>query len=271
MNDAAAPPDDAIETIRREIDGIDDTLLSLFAQRLRLADKLVAAKAPTPGLPLRPGREVALLRRLIASASAPLERELVLELWRALMAASLRRQRVIDVVIGGARGDATRLYDIARRHFGMRTRIKDVSEPQMALQKVVENPGSVVAITGWPAGPNVGAWWPALSERRFADLHLIAGLPLLAAPNEEPEAAVFAATPHEEAGGDVSLLLAFDRHHRVQRALAEQELVGREVARAEPRVLVRIAGFLAADDARVAALTSSGLDSVRVLGSYARI
>lgn len=273
MNDAGAPPDgnDALETIRRDIDGIDDTLLSLIAQRLLLADKLVAAKAPQPGLPLRPGREVALLRRLTASAPAPLERELVLELWRALMAASLRRQRAIDVVIAGGRGDATRLFDIARRHFGARTRIKELSEPQMALRKVAENPNSVVAVTGWPAGPSVGAWWPALSERRFGDLHLIAGLPLLAAPNEEPEAAVFAATPHEEAGGDVSLLLGFDPHHRVQRALAEQGLVGREVARAEPRVLLRIEGFVAADDARAAALTRSGLDSVRVLGSYARI
>jgi cytochrome P450 len=94
---------------------------------------------------------------------------------------------------------------------------------------------------------------------------------MLTAPNEEPEAAVFAATRHEQAGGDVSLLLAFDPHHRVQRALSEQGLVGREVARAEPRVLLRIEGFVAADDPRAAALTRSGLDSVRVLGSYARI
>ncbi|MGH6949497.1 MAG: chorismate mutase [Vitreimonas sp.] len=273
MNDAGAPSDgnDALETIRREIDGVDDTLLALFAQRQQLADKLVAAKAPQPGPPLRPGREVALLRRLMASAPAPIERELVLELWRALMAASLRRQRTIDVVIGGGRGDPTRLFDVARRHFGARTRIKDLIEPQMALQKVVENPGSVVAVTGWPAAPSFGAWWPALSERRFGDLHLIAGLPLLAAPNEEPEAAVFAAMPHEQAGGDVSMLLAFDPHHRVQRALSEQGLVGREVARAEPRVLLRIEGFVGVDDPRALGLTRSGLESVRVLGSYARI
>jgi chorismate mutase len=273
MDDAGAPTDgnDALETIRREIDGVDDTLLTLFAQRLQLADKLVDAKAPQSGLPLRPGREVALLRRLMASAPAPLDRELVLELWRTLIAANVRRQRVIDVVVGGGRGDPTRLYDIARRHFGARTRIKDVVEPQMALQKVADNPGGVVAVTGWPAAPSFGAWWPALSERRFADLYLIAGLPMLAAPNEEPEAAVFAATRHEQAGGDVSLLLAFDPHHRVQRALSEQGLVGREVARAEPRVLLRIEGFVAADDPRAAALTRSGLDSVRVLGSYARI
>ena len=85
MDDKAPPPSDPIETIRREIDGIDSTLLSLIAERLQIADKLTAAKAPQTGLPIRPGREVALLRRLVASAPAPLERELVVELWRALI------------------------------------------------------------------------------------------------------------------------------------------------------------------------------------------
>ena len=74
-----------------------------------------------------------MLRQLLAAAPAPLERELVIEMWRALVAASLRRQRVIDVVVGGGRGDPTRLFDIARRHFGARTRISHVGEPQNAM------------------------------------------------------------------------------------------------------------------------------------------
>src|SRR5262245_39510943 len=238
MNDGAPPSNDPVESIRREIDGVDSTLLSLFAQRLLLADRLTAAKAPQSGLPIRPGREVALLRRLIAEAPAPLDRELILELWRALIGATLRRQRVIDVVVGGVRGDPSRLFDAARRHFGARTRIQIVGEPQTALQKAVESPQTCVAVTPWPAAPGVGAWWPALSERRFYDLHLIAALPLISGGVEDPEAAVFATTPTDEAGGDLSMILAFDPHHRLQRALSDVGLVGKEVGRAEPRVLV---------------------------------
>lgn len=271
MNDAAPPPADPIEAIRREIDGIDATLLSLFAERMQLADRLTALKAQGASLPIRPGREINLLRRLLAAAPSPLERELVVELWRALISASLRRQRVIDVMVGGGRGDPTRLYDIARRHFGARTRIQHVGEPQVALQKVVDNPDTVVAVTPWPAAPGVGAWWPALSERRYHGLHLIAALPLLAPEQDEPEAALFAASPTEEAGRDTSIILAFDPHHRVQRALNEIGLSGREVARAEPRVLLKVDGFIAVDDPRAAALTRFGLDSPRVLGSYARL
>ena len=269
MNDQS-PPGSPLETIRAEIDGIDKTLLSLFAERLRVAEKLAGLKTPESGLPIRPGREVALLRRLVAEAPAPLEREFVVELWRAMIAASLRRQRVIDVVVGGGRVDPTRLFDIARRHFGARTRIKDVGEPQLALQKVAENPDTMVAVTWWPAAPSVGGWWPALSERRFHHLHIIAGLPVLGA-TDEPEAAVFAVSPNEEAGGDVSLLLAFDPHHRLQRALNESGFTGKELGRAEPRVLVRIDGFIAIGDPRARALESMGLDKVHVLGSYARL
>lgn len=266
----AGPPNDPIEAIRSEIDHVDKSLLSLFAQRLQLADKLAAAKTEAT-LPIRSGREVALLRRLIAEAPAPVEKELVIELWRAMIGASVRRQRVIDVVVGGGRGDP-RLFDVARRHFGARTRIQHVGEPQMALQKAAENPQTVVAVTPWPAAPGVGSWWPALSERRFHDLHLIAGLPLMGAANEDPEACVFAAANTDAAGaGDITLLLAFDSHHKAQRALNEAGLTGREVARSEPRVLLRIEGFVGLNDPRAAALNSYGLEAVRVLGSYARI
>lgn len=272
MNDAGPPPDDANDpmgSVRRQIDELDSKLLALVTQRLQLADKVTELKAPDVGLPIRPGREVALLRRLVAEAQAPLERELILEVWRALIAASLRRQRVIDVVVGGGR-DPTRLFDIARRHFGARTRIKDVGEPQIALAKVLENPENMVAVTWWPAAPSVGAWWPALSERRFHAVNIIAGLPLLGT-TDEPEAAVFAASPFEQAGNDVTLLFVFDRHHRLQRALKEAGLTGAEVARAEPRALVRVEGFVGPDDARLAIMARALADDVRVLGSYARI
>lgn len=274
MNDAAPPAgseQDGIDAIRREVDGIDDALLSLISERLKLADRLAHFKAPQAGPPIRPGREIGLLRRLIATAPAPVERELVIEVWRGLISAALRRQRLIDVVVGGSRSDPTRLFDIARRHFGARARIKDVGEAAIALQKAAENPETVVAVTSWPAAPGVGAWWPALTEQRFQKLNIISGLPLGGAPGEFPEAAVFASCATEEAGGDVSILMAFDPHHRLQRALTDVGLVGKEFARAEPRVLVRVEGFVASDDPRAAAMARSGLDSVRVLGSYAQI
>ncbi len=271
MNDVPQSGGEALAALRAEIDGLDAKLLDLIAQRLRTADQLTALKAAAPGLPMRPGREVELLRKLVASTPQPMDAELTMEIWRALIAAHLRRQRTIDVVVGGGRADPTRLFDVARRHFGARTRITHVGEAQAALLKAAENPDTTVAITPWPAAPGVGAWWPALTEGRFRNLHLIGGLPQRGPAGEDPEAAMFAASPNEGAGGDVSILIVFDQHHRAQRALAEAGLKGREVARAEPRALLRVDGFVAIDDPRALAMTGHGLDAVRVLGSYARV
>ena len=274
MDDASSPGGserERLDAVRGEIDRVDEQMLALVGERLRLTDSLAALKASGLGLPIRPGREITLLRKLVNGAPQPVDAELVLEIWRGLMAASLRRQRKVDVVVGGGATQPTRMFDIARRHFGARTRIQHVGEPQMALQRAAENPESCIAVVPWLAAPGVGAWWPALSERRFHGLHLIAGLPLLGPEAEVPEAAVFASAQPEEAGRDVTLVLAFDPHHRLQRALNEIGLAGKEISRAEPRVLVRIEGFIAPNDTRAAALTSHGLDGVRVLGSYARI
>lgn len=274
MNDASPPNEperERLDAARREIDRVDHAMLALVGERLRLTDGLAALKSGGLGLPIRPGREITLLRTLIAEAPQPVEPELIVELWRTLISASLRRQRRIDVVVGGGRSDPSRMFDIARRHFGARTRVQHVGDPQTALQRAVDQPDTCVAVAPWPAAPGVGSWWPALSERRFHNLHLIAGLPVLGPANEDPEACVFAAAQTEEAGKDATILIAFDPHHRLQRALNETGLVGREVARSEPRVLLRIEGFVAVNDPRAAALTSHGLEGVRVLGSYARI
>jgi chorismate mutase / prephenate dehydratase len=273
MDDMAPPPAperDPLAPLRAEIDGIDQTLLALIGQRMLLADKIVKAKGETTGLPIRSGREIQMLRKLVATAPQAVEPELVVELWRALIAANLRRQTVIDVAVGGGRNDPSRLFDIARRHFGARTRISHVGEPQTALLRAVENPNTV-AVCPWPAAPGVGSWWPALSESRFHRLHLIAGLPVSGPVDAEPEACIFAAAPTEPAGGDISLVMVEDPHHRLQRALGESGLQGKEVARSEPRALIRIDEFLAINDPRATALSGSGLDRVRVLGSYARV
>ncbi|MEJ0059890.1 MAG: hypothetical protein WDM79_10100 [Terricaulis sp.] len=193
-------------------------------------------------LPIRPAREVKMLRRLVAAAPAPVEPELVVELWRALIAAMCAAKRRSTWAVGGG-NDPVRLFDIARRHFGARTRIRRLADPQAALLRALEAPNTV-AIVPWLAAPGVGSWWPALSEIAFHKLHLVAGLPMRGSGEEEPEACLFAAAPTEPAEGDVTMMIVFDPHHRAQKAMSEVGFKGREVARSEPRALIRIEALL---------------------------
>ena len=255
------------ETIREEIARVDAELLGLAARRLKLVESLDGLETERPVV--APARETATLRGLLQTAGEYLEPDFIIEMWRALFGAEARRRGPVDVAVAGT-SDPVRLFDLARRHFGTRTRISRALDPQNALTKALEQPNTL-AIAPWPAAPGVGSWWPALSETRFSKLSLIAGLPLRRPEGVEPEAGVFALTSAEPAGEDMTMMIVFDPHHRMQRAFAEVGLAGTEVSRSEPRALVRVEGFVTPKDPRVIALRGMGLDAVRVLGSFARI
>ncbi|MGE0828828.1 MAG: chorismate mutase [Hyphomonadaceae bacterium] len=269
MDSSQARPADALEAARAEIDRIDSALLDLVAQRMAAADAVAAAKPPG-GLPFRPAREVQALRRLLAAAGDRIEPELVMELWRSLMAANARRQKIVDVVVGvGGGQDPLRYFDLARRHFGARTRIHRVDDPRAALNRATDSE-SIVAVLPWPNKTGAGMWWHILTESRYHRLQIIAALPMRGA--EEPEAAIVAAgAPLEPAGGDCTFAMAFDRHYKVARALAEANMQGVEIARADNKVLLRLDGFLAPEDPRGGLLIRAGLDQFRVVGSFARV
>ncbi|HWA01040.1 MAG TPA: chorismate mutase [Caulobacterales bacterium] len=261
---------DSTAALRAEIDAVDRALLDLIAQRLRLGDGLKLLKdAGGPGLPIRPAREIMLLRQVMQAAPQGIEPDLIVELWRVLIGANVRRQGPVDVLVGGGPREGTRLFDVARRHFGARTRIHRGEDPREVLTRAASEPAAV-AVVPWLAAPGVGSWWPLLSESKFHGLFLVAALPVNGARDSDPEAAVFAKIELEPAGGDVTMLFVQDRHHRATRAISDIGLTGREIARSEPKALIRVEGFLAPNDPRVGAM-SRGLDDVRVLGSYARV
>ena len=80
---------DKLRKLRGAIDQIDAEILQLITHRMTLSDEVIAAKNGQAAF--RPGREAALVRRLVAVESdmAP---AVLLGIWRQIMAASLTRQ-----------------------------------------------------------------------------------------------------------------------------------------------------------------------------------
>jgi chorismate mutase len=269
QSEQAPAPDDPLAAARADIDAIDDRLLDLVQQRAAIADRLAALK-PSSGAPVRPAREVALLRRLISRAQG-VDADAVIDVWRGLIGSNIRRQRPIEILVGGAGPETLRLFDFSRRHFGASAKITRADDARAALSRVLESP-TTLAVVPYPGASGAGAWWPILNETRFRAVTLISALPLLAEAGQEPEAAIVAqgVTP-EPAGGDVTFAVAFDPHHRAVRAFNEAAIIGREVARSRETILARLEGFFAPGDPRIATLVHAGLDGFRVVGSYARI
>jgi len=260
--------DDPLERARRAIDAVDDRLLALIAERAALAAEIAAAKGKSEGSPMRPAREIAMLRRLAAAAPDSLDKGLVLAIWRALIADNLRRQKPIEVFTGGGL-DHVRLYDLARKHFGAGVRMTRCEDARGTLTRTVETPAAA-AVMPYPGRAGAGMWWPMLSERRFRDAAIVAVLPMQG--EGDPEACVITCgAPLEAAGGDTTLCLAQDPHFRLVRALNESRMQGREVARAATAVLIQLDGYVGAEDPRLMTMAREGLDLLRVVGCYARL
>lgn len=257
--------------IRAQIDAIDDAILELIAQRGRSVGALAQLKAGS-GSPLRPAREAVLMRRLLEQAGRKgLDADFVVEVWRALIAAGVRRQGGLEVLVAGAAGvEGARLFDTARKHFGALARVAKLDDPRAALVRVLESP-ACVAVMPFPGLTGPGMWWPILYENRYQALSIVAAAPIRCAPGQEPDAVIVARdVPIEPSGQDVTFGVAFDPHHRVVRALNDADIVGREWGRARDMVLVRVEEHLAQTDARIAHLVRAGLDGFRVVGSFPR-
>ncbi len=89
--EAAADMSENLTELRDAIDVIDGEILQALAQRMRLSDKVIAAKGGVAAF--RPGREAQLIRQLVAhGGSQGLSPTVILAIWRQIMAASLGRQ-----------------------------------------------------------------------------------------------------------------------------------------------------------------------------------
>ncbi len=284
-----------LDVLRSELDAIDDALLAALQRRAAVVAEVAALK--NGGVPLRPGREAAILRRLLAAASGPLPRQAVVRIWREILAGSLAQQGHFTVAVcepGGGQKGAIGL--LAREHFGALTPLHLHRSPSQAI-------GDVAAGTAWvavlplPAEEDAGGalWWTSLlhQDRMSLDraehggaaergrIQIVARLPFWAArPEGAPRAAalVVAAIPPDASGADRTLFgLEFSAETSRARLASQIAAAGlaaatillrREGEQKIAQALVDLAGFIAEDDPRLAAIEGLLRPAVR-LGAYA--
>src|SRR5262245_56213674 len=94
------PADKSLDSLRREIDSIDEAMHDLLMRRALLGNRIRQAKGSGGEAPIyRPGREAAILRRLIARHSGPLPAAVVVRVWREIIAALTALQGPLSVAV----------------------------------------------------------------------------------------------------------------------------------------------------------------------------
>jgi chorismate mutase len=241
----AAP---SLDAVRQRIDALDTELLRLVDERASLA-RIVAAAKQAAGdgdkFALRPAREAAILRRLIAAERSSASPSLIVRIWREMIGDSLSVQGPFHLSVWGAK-DPGRAVELARHRFGAAPPLRQVAKAEDALAQA-RTPGGVAICALSPDS----AWWGRLLAE--PQLQVFAALPCLAAWG--PMSALAVARVEVEPTGDDRTFWVTDAPGP---AAAVEETLGRDgvaaelVAEAGGLKLFVLAGFYQRDDERLA-------------------
>jgi chorismate mutase len=266
------PPEPDLEALRREVDRIDRAAVELLAERLHVVRSIAALKnREAAGRPaIRPGREAAILRRLVAQAGTRFPTATLVRMWRELLAATTRAQAPLAVAACVPTG-RPELWDLARDHFGSTAQIRRVIDSADAIRLVAEGEADLVVL---PLPGEDAGWWTGLADQTP---RILARLPFVADLGTGDALVLGAAAP--DASGDDLTLLALETAPGLapERLLPMLQLIGlagRALAHAPTHEgrelrLVEVDGLLAPDDARLVDLREPVLRCAW-LGGYAR-
>ncbi len=240
-----------LSDLRAELDRIDDALHDLIVRRAAVVRQVAARKSQAGAAGnLRPGREAAILRRLLARHHGDLAPATLVRIWRELLAGALAQQGPFTVAVTPG------LEPVAREQFGALAPLHGCSTPAQALAAVRAGAASV-AVLPLPAASDADPWWPELASA--PRLFIVARLPFWAQRPDgtcTTEAFVVAAAPPDPSGDDRSLILA------PISVCARLGLAGFDagtVIAHGARALADVAGAIAESDPRLAAPCLTGL------------
>ena len=191
-----------LDDIRREIDTVDNQLHDLIMQRFSLSKRIAEAKAggeANGSIPLaqslRPGREAAIIRRLLARHEGATPPAVIVRVWREIVTASLQLQTPLSVEIFGGE-TPNEIWEMTRNYFGGLVPVQEHASAREVLRDL-SNGDCNFAVLPVPQQDERDPWWPQLSTLRAGTPRIVALLPFIG-PHEGPSAFLVAAVEPDD-------------------------------------------------------------------------
>ncbi len=146
--------------LRAELDRLDDAMHDLLMRRAEVVTQVGALGVKGP-VPLRPGREAAIIRRLLARHRGPFPPASLVWLWRELICGMTALQRPLRIAVGG--GEAR--VAVAREHFGALVAGAPGADDTADVLRELRGGVAVAAVLPMPHQDEARPWWPALLDR----------------------------------------------------------------------------------------------------------
>lgn len=229
-----------LAVLRAELDRVDDGLHDMLMHRAELVTQ-VGALGAKGRVPLRPGREASILRRLLARNRGALAPAILVRIWREMLAGSSAQQNPMVIVVGDPE-----LVVSVREHLGALSRPETAGSSE-AIERVRRG-DAALAVLRMPSAEE--QWWAELR----GDVHIVARLPYWSRPGAV-EALVLSAAAPDPSGQDRTVVAGVE-----PRVLSEAGFAG---AALFADGLAEVDGFVMQDDPRWRGMSAS------VLGAYA--
>lgn len=195
----------SLNDLRAEIDRLDDSMHKLLCERTAIVERIRSLKGG--GDVMRPGREAAIIRRLLRQHEGPLPKPAIARMWRELIAVQTLMQGPLSVAVY-APGDNTGLWDLARDHYGSHVPMHAVGSAHGALRAVSEGTASV-AVLPLPESEEANPWWTSLLSDEDGMPRIVGRLPFVSRGNARTTASgalVVAKVPLEATGEDATIV-----------------------------------------------------------------
>lgn len=192
--------------LRDTIDAIDAEMHRLLVERGTIIDALIQTKGTEKtGAAFRPGREAAMMRRLVARHRGELPITTVEHIWREIITTFTRMQSPFDVATDGS-ANPERMRDLARFYFGFSVELIRLGDASAVVAHVAAT--GDLGIVARDQDPDVGAWWRALAKP--SGPQIMAVLPYIEIPRRPADLPAFVISPRlsDPATPDIRILAA---------------------------------------------------------------
>ena len=258
MNDSV-PAAPALDALRRELDVLDEELLSFLAKRRDVTQQIKSLKqvtAKTAVSPLRPAREAQIHRRIIELAKLRgLDPAFALRIWRGILTESSLSQAPMTVHISKRLSQNLGLRLRLGEHFPAMA-VEDWKDETQALIQVNVNPSDICIVE------TEAPWIEACVAGKAGTAQIIGALPL-GKVEAAPQLLIFGNAPMEASGHDETLLIT---QGNLPRDFALQPLWQ---VKSGPWRLSALNGFHSEHESPIVGLTRSNISlGLKLAGRY---
>lgn len=272
-----------LDSLRRDIDAIDDAIHDLIMRRTKVVEKVRDLKRGEK-VKIRPWREAEILNRLVRRHRGPFPKRELVRIWRELIVATLSFEGPFSVAVHAPEAGSG-YWDLARDQYGSFTPMTGYASARRVIE-AVRRQEATLGIVPLPDHDPESAWWPYLVTASADAPRVVARLPYAGPGNgRDPDLEALVICPLEsQASGRDRSFIAIEAEDDIALASLKPALVKAglpvaltahwrdDQAPATRLYLAEIDDFVAADDARLARYRdAAGATVKRIvrLGGYA--